>query len=265
MIAWMIAIATAAPRGSRRREQVGQRPQQRGDQQADEHRDRDEVQAPEGDEHEVDGDGDGDRPPRVSGGDPQPVPDGLVGVRVAAARGARRPGGSRSRAPARRHRGPARGRTARAGVAVSAAACGPGRAADPSSHAPASRSPAVAHPPGRAGAAAARRLEVSHSSPSSASRRLILRSMTGPRETWRADVGEQNAQWLATECRTARLASEYRPRDLGGGLAGGRRAGARGAAGAGRGGGRVHHRRRRRPAIWVGDDAFELELTAHHP
>jgi hypothetical protein len=35
--------------------------------------------------------------------------------------------------------------------------------------------------------------------------------------TWRADVGEDNARWLATECRTARLASEYRPRDVGGG------------------------------------------------
>ena len=62
------------------REQVGQRAQQRGDQQADEHRDGDEVQPPQRDEHEVDGDGHGDRPPCVAGGDPQPVADGLVGV-----------------------------------------------------------------------------------------------------------------------------------------------------------------------------------------
>ena len=84
-------------------EQVGQRPQQRRDQQADEHRDRDEVQAPEGDEHEVDGDGDGDRPPRVAGRDPQPVPDGLVGVaplRRAALRGPGGAVGGRCRAPA---------------------------------------------------------------------------------------------------------------------------------------------------------------------
>jgi hypothetical protein len=32
-----------------------------------------------------------------------------------------------------------------------------------------------------------------------------------------ADVGADNARWLATESRTARLASEYRPRDLGDG------------------------------------------------
>ncbi len=32
-----------------------------------------------------------------------------------------------------------------------------------------------------------------------------------------ADVGDANAEFLATECRTARLASEYRPVDLGGG------------------------------------------------
>ena len=35
--------------------------------------------------------------------------------------------------------------------------------------------------------------------------------------TWQGLVGEDNARWLATECRTARLASEYRPRDLGDG------------------------------------------------
>ena len=36
--------------------------------------------------------------------------------------------------------------------------------------------------------------------------------------TWGGNVGEENARWLATECRTARLASEYRPRDRGGGV-----------------------------------------------
>ena len=35
--------------------------------------------------------------------------------------------------------------------------------------------------------------------------------------TWQGWVGEDNARWLATECRTARLASEYRPRDVGDG------------------------------------------------
>lgn len=35
--------------------------------------------------------------------------------------------------------------------------------------------------------------------------------------TWVADVGEKNAAWIANESRTARLAQEYRPFDLGGG------------------------------------------------
>ena len=50
--------------------------------------------------------------------------------------------------------------------------------------------------------------------------------------TWQGWVGEDNARWLATECRTARLASEYRPRDVGDGL-----------------------------RIWIGDAAFDLEPT----
>ncbi|MEQ3553055.1 hypothetical protein WIS52_21520 [Pseudonocardia nematodicida] len=37
-------------------------------------------------------------------------------------------------------------------------------------------------------------------------------------ERWRVDVGPDNAAWLATECRTARLAREYRPVDVGGGV-----------------------------------------------
>ena len=36
-------------------------------------------------------------------------------------------------------------------------------------------------------------------------------------QIWVADVGVDNAVLLATESRTARLASEYRPRDVGGG------------------------------------------------
>jgi len=36
-------------------------------------------------------------------------------------------------------------------------------------------------------------------------------------QRWVAEVGEDNARWLATESRTARLASEYRPRAVGGG------------------------------------------------
>jgi hypothetical protein len=34
-------------------------------------------------------------------------------------------------------------------------------------------------------------------------------------DRWVGEVGEDNARWLAAESRTARLASEYRPRDLG--------------------------------------------------
>ena len=34
---------------------------------------------------------------------------------------------------------------------------------------------------------------------------------------WVADVGDENAAYLATRSRTALLAPEYRPRDLGGG------------------------------------------------
>lgn len=36
-------------------------------------------------------------------------------------------------------------------------------------------------------------------------------------QRWVADVGAGNARWLATESRTARLAAEYRPRDVGDG------------------------------------------------
>ena len=83
--------------------------------------------------------------------------------------------------------------------------------------------------------------------------------MSGP--IWRADVGEQNARWLATECRTARLASEYRPRDLGGGrlevnaLA----LGALRELGEEEDGYITDDGDGLR--IWVGDDAFELDLA----
>ena len=85
--------------------------------------------------------------------------------------------------------------------------------------------------------------------------------MTGLGTTWLADVGEQNARWLATECRTARLASEYRPRDLGGGrlevnaLA----LGALRELGEEEDGFITDDGDGLR--IWVGDDAFELERT----
>ncbi|OLT19323.1 hypothetical protein BJF78_11305 [Pseudonocardia sp. CNS-139] len=34
-------------------------------------------------------------------------------------------------------------------------------------------------------------------------------------QRWVGDVGVDNARWLATESRTAGLAAEYRPRDVG--------------------------------------------------
>ncbi|MEJ8279048.1 hypothetical protein [Pseudonocardia spirodelae] len=78
-------------------------------------------------------------------------------------------------------------------------------------------------------------------------------------ERWRVEVGPENAEWLATRCRTALLAREYRPMDVGGGV--------------------VEFSRRALGAIrelgeeedgyvsddgegvriWIGDDAFELE------
>jgi hypothetical protein len=112
---------------------------------------------------------------------------------------------------------------------------------------------------------------VSHPSPSSACVvGPILRSVTGPRTTWRAHVGEDNAHWLATECRTARLAGEYRPRDLGGGyvevnvLA----LGALRELGEEEDGFITDDGDGLR--IWLGDDAYELERTDqsgadHHP
>jgi hypothetical protein len=79
--------------------------------------------------------------------------------------------------------------------------------------------------------------------------------------TWRGHVGEENARWLATECRTARLAREYRPRDLGDGqleisaLA----LGALRELGEEEDGFITDDGDGLR--IWVGDAAFELELA----
>lgn len=78
--------------------------------------------------------------------------------------------------------------------------------------------------------------------------------------TWVADVGEEHAAWLATESRTARLASEYRPHDLGGG----RIALSELALGASRELGEEEDGAITEDAeglrIWIGDDAYELEL-----
>jgi hypothetical protein len=57
---------------------IGQRPQQRGDQQGDEDAPHHELNPPQRDEHEEDGDADDDQSPGVSGGDPEPVAHGVV-------------------------------------------------------------------------------------------------------------------------------------------------------------------------------------------
>lgn len=80
-------------------------------------------------------------------------------------------------------------------------------------------------------------------------------------ETWIADVGPENAVWLATESRTARLASEYRPVDLGDG----RISYSERALGAARELGEEEDGFLTDDAeglrVWIGDDAFELELA----
>lgn len=79
-------------------------------------------------------------------------------------------------------------------------------------------------------------------------------------QRWVAEVGEDNARWLATESRTARLAREYRPMDLGGG----RLALSKRALGASRELGEEEDGYITEDGeglrIWMGDDAFELEL-----
>lgn len=84
-------------------------------------------------------------------------------------------------------------------------------------------------------------------------------------QSWVADVGVDHAEWLATESRTARLAREYRPID--------------------EGGGRIRYSTRALGAarelgeeedgfltddgdglrVWIGEDAFELELDTARP
>lgn len=74
-------------------------------------------------------------------------------------------------------------------------------------------------------------------------------------------VGSANAAWLATESRTARLAREYRPVDLGDGRV---RFSAL-ALGASRELGEEEDGYITEDGeglrIWIGDDAFELELA----
>jgi hypothetical protein len=80
-------------------------------------------------------------------------------------------------------------------------------------------------------------------------------------DRWVGEVGGTNAAWLATESRTARLASEYRPRDLGEGrieysdLA----LGAARELGEEEDGYLTDDGEGLR--VWIGDDAFELTLA----
>jgi hypothetical protein len=78
-------------------------------------------------------------------------------------------------------------------------------------------------------------------------------------EVWVGFVGVENARWLATESRTARLASEYRPRDLGDGrIAFNARAlGAQRELGEEEDGYLTDDGDGLR--VWIGEDAFELE------
>ncbi|WP_214369259.1 hypothetical protein [Pseudonocardia sp. H11422] len=79
-------------------------------------------------------------------------------------------------------------------------------------------------------------------------------------QSWVAEVGPENAHWLATESRTARLAREYRPRDLGEG----RIELSALALGASRELGEEEDGYITDDAeglrVWIGDDAFELVL-----
>jgi hypothetical protein len=78
-------------------------------------------------------------------------------------------------------------------------------------------------------------------------------------EAWSGVVGPENAAWLATESRTARLAREYRPVDLGDGRI---RYSAR-ALGAARELGEEEDGYFTDDAeglrVWIGDAAFELD------
>jgi hypothetical protein len=79
-------------------------------------------------------------------------------------------------------------------------------------------------------------------------------------QRWVAEVGENNAKWLATESRTARLAREYRPVDLGDGLLelSPLALGASRELGEEEDGYITEDGEGLR--IWMGDDAFDLEL-----
>lgn len=79
-------------------------------------------------------------------------------------------------------------------------------------------------------------------------------------ERWVGFVGSENAEWLATESRTARLAREYRPRDLGDGRIefSARALGAQRELGEEEDGYLTDDGEGLR--IWIGEDAFELEL-----
>lgn len=78
--------------------------------------------------------------------------------------------------------------------------------------------------------------------------------------TWVAEVGVANARWLATESRTARLAREYRPMDIGNGRIelSGRALGASRELGEEEDGYITEDAEGLR--VWIGEDAFELEL-----
>jgi hypothetical protein len=79
-------------------------------------------------------------------------------------------------------------------------------------------------------------------------------------QVWVGFVGAENAAWLATKSRTAMLASEYRPRDLGDGrIAFSTRAlGAQRELGEEEDGYLTDDGDGLR--VWIGEDAFELEL-----
>jgi hypothetical protein len=78
-------------------------------------------------------------------------------------------------------------------------------------------------------------------------------------QRWVADVGPENAAFLATRSRTAVLASEYRPRDLGDGRVGydERSLGAARELSEEEEGAITDDGDGLR--VWVGDDAFDLD------
>jgi hypothetical protein len=79
------------------------------------------------------------------------------------------------------------------------------------------------------------------------------------KQRWVAEVGVENAAFLATRSRTAVLASEYRPRDLGDGLVAydERSLGAARELSEEEEGAITDDGEGLR--VWIGDDAFDLE------